>query len=39
MGPPGWDIITLCSQYSNAFVAQLARALAFVPMAVCSILI
>ena len=38
-GPPGWNIITLCSQYSKAFVAQLARELAFVPMGLCSILI
>ena len=31
--PPGWDIITLCSLHGNASVAQLARALAFVPEA------
>ena len=37
-GPPGWDIVILCSLYGKAFVAQLARVLAFVTMALGSIL-
>jgi len=38
-GPPGWDMITLCSTNGKAYVAQLARALVSVSEVLGSILI
>jgi hypothetical protein len=38
-GPPGWDMITLCSLKGNSSVAQLARVLVLVPRALGSILV